>query len=65
VVAERLLIAIDAARLHTERGDLGITVSIGVCRRLPETADLNALIERAGEALHQAKNAGRNQVVSI
>lgn len=64
-IAERLRKLVEAARLSTEWGELGITVSIGGCMRTSSLPTLSALIERAGQGVHQAKNTGRNRVVFI
>jgi diguanylate cyclase (GGDEF)-like protein len=61
-VAERVRRSIEALRVKTEQGDASITVSIGVCQKTPALIDLEALLERAGQVLHIAKQRGRNQV---
>jgi diguanylate cyclase (GGDEF)-like protein len=61
-VAERLRRAVEAARLKTDQGELGFTISIGVCAKTPDLPDMEALVERAGLALHAAKQGGRNRV---
>jgi len=43
--------------------DMQISVSIGVAEMRPDTPDLAAVIERADQALYQAKGSGRNRVV--
>jgi len=64
LVAERLRIRIATTTLATHRGDLRITISLGVAGRAPgETVDFQTVLERADEALYRAKNGGRNQVV--
>jgi len=62
VVAERLRQSITDEPLQTESGPLRITVSIGVAEAR-DTESLKELIERADEALYEAKRNGRNQVV--
>ena len=62
-VAERLCSFVAKTRIVTEWGDLHITVSIGVVEVDRNTEDLETLVERADQALYQAKNTGRNCVV--
>ncbi len=62
-VAERVRSSVETLRVQTEQGETGITVSIGVCAKTPQLLDLETLIDRAGQALHQSKQQGRNQVV--
>jgi diguanylate cyclase (GGDEF)-like protein len=58
ILAERIRRAID----ETTWPKRGITVSIGITRAGPATADPDALIEAADRALYEAKQAGRNRV---
>lgn len=60
---ERLRSEVETLEIKTPRGTAHITVSIGLTSMEPnETIDLNHLIDRADQALYQAKNNGRNQV---
>ncbi|MFP4138643.1 MAG: hypothetical protein ACLFSR_09805 [Halomonas sp.] len=43
--------------------DQRLTVTIGIAGVLDEPADLDALIQGAGRALHVGKHGGRNRVV--
>jgi diguanylate cyclase (GGDEF)-like protein/PAS domain S-box-containing protein len=43
--------------------DLRITVSVGVAQRLPGTPSIDALIDRADQAMYRAKGSGRNRIV--
>lgn len=61
-VAERLRKAIEANRVITEWGELGVTISLGVAEYEPGMVDLVALMDRANQAEHQAKELGRNRV---
>ncbi len=72
-VAERLRARIESCLVHTEMGDLGVTVSIGVAKiRLSagmtglltgsDQKTLEELIQRGNQALHEAKRGGRNRV---
>jgi diguanylate cyclase (GGDEF)-like protein len=72
--AERLREIISAEYVQTERGEVAVTVSIGV-GALETTLDtdflgpsrgekiLRELIDKAGRMLHVAKASGRNRVV--
>lgn len=62
-VAERVRCSVEALRVQTDKGETNITVSIGVCAKNPQLMDLEALINRAGQALHLSKQQGRNRVV--
>jgi diguanylate cyclase (GGDEF)-like protein len=42
-----------------------VTCSIGVAEFDPESDDIKSLLERADQALYQAKNSGRNQICSV
>ena len=63
IVAERLRHQIEVMKIQSEKGILKLTVSIGVCQKTDDILDLETLLERAGQALHIAKNKGRNCVV--
>jgi len=61
-IAERLKNAIWGEPFSTSRGDLPVSISIGVTAFTQEKADLSALIEKVGQALHLAKQEGRNNI---
>jgi len=63
-VAERLKQKISRASIETERGPVSLTISLGVAVLDEDCANLDALLERADQALYQAKDAGRNRVSS-
>jgi len=60
--AERLRASLSAKQIAIGQTEKAITVSIGVAMREPETADMDALVSLADQALYAAKNAGRNQI---
>ncbi|MDO9625414.1 MAG: GGDEF domain-containing protein [Pseudomonas sp.] len=41
---------------------IDLTISIGVCAGIPDSADSEQLLQRADQALYRAKAAGRNRV---
>jgi diguanylate cyclase (GGDEF)-like protein len=61
-IAERLRRDIEKLQVQTNWSILGITVSIGVAMLTEELPDLTALIDRANQAEHRAKEYGRNRV---
>ncbi len=61
-VAERLRRQFDDHPLTTDRGEVCITLSLGVAR-VKETHDLSGLLREADAALYEAKRAGGNRVV--
>jgi len=65
IVAERIRLAVLGCKFL---GDLNlpqvtITVSLGIASYSPEHAKCEALLREADQALYQAKENGRNQVV--
>ena len=62
-VAERIRKSVSDLIVQTNQGETSITVSIGGCARTSQMHDLDSLIDKAGEALHVAKQTGRNRVV--
>ncbi len=63
ILAERLRSLIAAARFVHDGQPFSITVSIGVATLLPGALTKRRdLLEKADQALYQAKNKGRNQV---
>lgn len=63
-VAERIRSAIASQPIRIGNQDINVTISLGVAAmRGIEDRDSEALIQAADQALYQAKNNGRNQVV--
>ncbi|MFZ2990035.1 sensor domain-containing diguanylate cyclase [Ideonella sp.] len=63
IVAERIREAVSALVIETSCGATGITVSVGICCLVPgEDCQAPLLLQRADEALYQAKRNGRNRV---
>jgi diguanylate cyclase (GGDEF)-like protein len=63
-LAVRLKKQIEVLSLETESGNpFTITASIGVSGRKPKDTDIKDILRRTDEALYEAKNRGRNQVV--
>ena len=63
-IAERLRVDIEHHRVDTEKGGLGVTVSIGVSELEDGITTLTTLLDRANLAEHAAKEAGRNRVLT-
>lgn len=62
-VAERIRTQFEAARFDVADGVLHKTVSIGLYE-IPQNSSFEAALDIADKALYQAKNRGRNRVVS-
>lgn len=61
-VAERIRSQIEAMTVSTSFGPIQATISAGICVRSTERETLQALLNRADEALYEAKASGRNRV---
>lgn len=61
-VAEKLRLAIAGAAIPTAKGEVSITVSIGVAISQPNEEGASRLTVRADNALYAAKQSGRNKV---
>ncbi len=62
-IVERLRIGVAKAEIHTAKGALNLTVSIGFGTFQAGQHTLDAALKRADDALYQAKAQGRNQVM--
>jgi len=64
-MAERIRNAAAQIRVASPSGDFGFTVSIGVTTFAYEDDDWSEAVRRADQGLYQAKESGRNRVVTI
>lgn len=62
-VAERLRKMVESTPTQTAQGEIPITISLGIAELTENVDDLDTLIDRADQALYQAKQSGRNQSV--
>jgi diguanylate cyclase (GGDEF)-like protein/PAS domain S-box-containing protein len=60
--ADRLRSNVELLRVSTEKGSLGVTISIGVAQLTGQTPTLEVLIENANQAERLAKENGRNRI---
>jgi diguanylate cyclase (GGDEF)-like protein len=60
-VAESLRHHVGASAVHTEAGEVGVTVSVGVAQ-WANTESFDDVVERADRALYDAKHGGRDRV---
>lgn len=59
-LAERLRVTIADLQVHTDRGIVTATISVGVAERQSTDTTIERLIDRADRALYAAKRQGRN-----
>lgn len=62
---ERLRQAIEQMRVELDGNRVSLATSVGVAVRRPGERDLAALVQRADQAVYQAKHQGRNRVAWI
>jgi len=60
--AERMCTAISSLRLKSEKGDVSVSVSIGVAEMEKSRGSFEKLLAAADAALYSAKETGRNRV---
>ena len=62
-IAERIRASVAAMSIDTDKGQLGVSLSVGIAETSHEPADesVEAVIKRADKAMYAAKAAGRNQ----
>jgi two-component system cell cycle response regulator len=63
-LAERIRQDMMAQQFQSEKGQFGVTLSLGVATFPEDGTDKATLIEHADQALYQAKHSGRNRVVT-
>ncbi len=65
MLAERIRDQIDQLRVQTARGEVHVTVSMGLAEGNSSDDSIERVIDRADQALYAAKRAGRNCIVSM
>ncbi len=63
LLSQRLMNAIRSYAFPTEKGELKLTASIGIAQWKEKNESLSGLIEKADQALYDAKRRGRDRVV--
>jgi diguanylate cyclase (GGDEF)-like protein/PAS domain S-box-containing protein len=63
-VMERLRLALNAQPIDLRGKPVALTISVGIAGLASESMSLDTLLDHADHALYQAKDAGRNRVVS-
>ncbi len=64
-ICKRLLQTIAKLKIRASSATVKITVSLGITMHQADDNSIDALLKRADDALYQAKNQGRNQIVLI
>ena len=64
LAGERLRKALKALEVSTANGPVGFTVSIGVASLAQADLTLEQIMKKADDALYEAKNQGRDRVVT-
>lgn len=60
---EKLRQKVEAMTVHTDKGDIKVTMSLGVAQLTSTDPTVAAWLMRADDALYKAKSAGRNQTI--
>lgn len=63
LVAERMRQSVENETVEVEGQKISVAVSIGIAQLSAGDNDFSALLNRADQALYQAKNTGRNKVI--
>ncbi|EXJ13938.1 GGDEF domain-containing protein [Imhoffiella purpurea] len=63
-VAERLRTLVAEDRIETDRGSVGVTLSLGVTELDEDDEDPDRVLGRADEALYEAKESGRDRSIA-
>jgi diguanylate cyclase (GGDEF)-like protein len=61
-IAERLRVNVSNYSFEVDKLSLRLTISIGISWMIGNQAELGILLDRADEAMYQAKRGGRNKV---
>ncbi len=61
-LAERLRLKVAKMPVYYDGLELGLTISVGLCAFSPDLTSAHQWLQRADEALYQAKKSGRNRV---
>lgn len=64
LLAERIRKRIMLTPVHTERGDISVTVSGGIAGAFEPYTNIDSVIKGADDALYIAKTSGRNRIVT-
>ncbi|MNF14720.1 GGDEF domain-containing protein [Pseudomonas sp. NBRC 111128] len=64
-MAEKIRRSVEEARINTPKGIVKVTISIGVACVDHSIRCPDELVERADDALYEAKRSGRNKVSAL
>jgi diguanylate cyclase (GGDEF)-like protein len=65
VIAERIRQAVESNKIAAYDESLNVTISIGISLFPADATEVLSLIDKADQALYQAKQSGRNKVVLL
>ncbi len=63
IIAERLRTSVAESIVHTDKGDVNYTISIGIACATGKDVRIEELLDRADRALYTAKAQGRNRAI--